>query len=167
MFLPSDPLGVIASPFKVTKNCGVSVQRCMCPFPSFIKRALKLLSPAQTHWLFLQECVNRPFELYEALTHYFVLAVNKDPSHSNDRILASLQNRFIQAYLQFLSFQLEPFNAFNWLFQSEKPYLHNLKQEVQRLIKSIVSDFMKVSMVKTMQPKNLNPAHLQHRLPLR
>ena len=110
---------------------------------------LKLLSPAQTRRLSLKKCVNRLLEQYEALTDYFNLAANEDPSHFNDCILASLQNHFIQAYLQFLSFQLQRFNAFNRLFQSERPLLQNLKQEVERLIKSIASDFMKVSIVKT------------------
>ena len=34
---------------------------------------LKLLSPAQTRWLSLQECVNRILKQYEALKNYFVL----------------------------------------------------------------------------------------------
>ena len=77
---------------------------------------LKLLSTAQTRWLSLQECVNRILEQYVALKNYFILTANKDPSHTNDRILASLQNPFFQAYLEFFSFQLERFNAFNRLF---------------------------------------------------
>ena len=52
----------------------------------------ELLSPAQTRWLSLQECVNRLLEQFEALTRYFTLTANEDPTHSNDRILASLQN---------------------------------------------------------------------------
>ena len=39
-----------------------------------------LLSPAQTRWLSLQDCVNRILEQYEALKSYFVLAANDDPS---------------------------------------------------------------------------------------
>ena len=95
------------------------------------------------------------------------MAANEGPSHSNDRILASLQNRFIQAYLQFFGFQLEYSNAFNRLFQSERPLLQNLKQEVESLVKSITNDFMKVSIVKTTQPKNLDPADVQLHVPLR
>ena len=67
---------------------------------------LQLLSPAQTRWLSLQECVNRLLEQYVALKNHFILVAHEDPSHTNDRILASLQNPFFQAYLEFLSFQL-------------------------------------------------------------
>ena len=63
----------------------------------------KFLSPTQTRWLSLHECINRLLEQYEAL------------------ILASLQNRFIQMYLQFLSYQLERLNEFHRLFQMNAP----------------------------------------------
>ena len=118
---------------------------------------LKLLSPAQTRWLSLQECVNRILEQYAALKNYFILTANEDPSHTNDRILASLQNPFFQAYLEFLSFQLERFNDFNRLFQSERPLLHNLKIEVEGLLKAIASDFMKLAIVKKTKAKDLDP----------
>ncbi len=112
----------------------------------------KLLSPAQTRWVSLQECVNRFLEQFEALRHYFILTTNDDPSHTNDCILASLQNRFTQAYLKFLSFQLERLNAFNRLFQSEGPLLHMLKPETEGFIRSIACDFMKIEVVKSTQP---------------
>lgn len=95
------------------------------------------------------------------------MTANQDPSHSNDRILASLQNRFIQADLEFLSYQLERLNAFNRLFQSERPLLHMLKPEVESLIKSIASDFMKIDHVKLTQPKILDPSNVEQHVPLR
>ena len=64
----------------------------------------KLLPPAQTLWLSLQECVNRILEQFLALKSYFIVIANEDPSHTNDRILVSLQNPFFPAYLEFLSF---------------------------------------------------------------
>ena len=63
----------------------------------------KLLAPAQTRWLSLEACVNRILEQYIALQNYFVLVANEDPTHSNDRILKSLQNKYTLAYLEFLS----------------------------------------------------------------
>ena len=84
----------------------------------FDTEPLKLLSPTQMRWLSLQECMNHILEQFIALKNYFIVTANEDPSHTNDRILASLQNPFFQAYLGFLSFQLERFNAFNRLFQS-------------------------------------------------
>ena len=132
----------------------------------FNAQPLKILSPAQTRWLSLQECVNRLLEQFEALTRYFTLTANEDPSHSNDRILASLQNRFTQAYLEFLSYQLERLNAFNRLFQSERPLLHMLKPEIESLIKSIACDFMKIDIVKSTSPNKLNPTDVNQHVPL-
>ncbi|CAB4026400.1 zinc finger MYM-type 1-like [Paramuricea clavata] len=132
----------------------------------FNAQPLKILSPAQTRWLSLQECANQLLEQFEALTHYFTLTANEDPSHSNDRILASLQNRFTQAYLEFLSYQLERLNAFNRLFQSERPLLHMLKPEIESLIKSIACDFMKINIVKSTSPNKLNPTDVNQHVPL-
>ena len=51
------------------------------------------------------------------------------------------------AYLEFLSYQLERFNSFNILFQSEGPLLHCLRKELDGLI-SIASDFVSMECVK-------------------
>ena len=79
----------------------------------------KLLSPGQTRWLSRGLCVNRILEQYDALKQYFVLVSAEDPSHTNDRIKASLFNDFTRAYLEFLAYQLERFNDFNKLFRCE------------------------------------------------
>ena len=71
----------------------------------------QLLSPGQTRWLSLEACVNCILELYEALKHYFVMAANEDPTHSNDHIVKSLHNKFNLAYLEFLSYQLQRFQS--------------------------------------------------------
>ena len=87
-------------------------------FQSFFnEEPRKILSPGQTRWLSLEECVNRILEQYQALQHYFVLTANEDPTHANDRIVKSLHNKFTLAYLEFLTYQLRRFNAFNRLFK--------------------------------------------------
>ena len=80
--------------------------------------------------------------------------------------MASLQNHFTQAYLEFLSYQLERLNDFNRLFQSEQPLLHNLKHEIEGLVKSIASDFIDLGIVKTTQVKDLDPSDLTKHVPL-
>ena len=110
--------------------------------------------------------MNCILEQFLALQQYFVLTGNSDPTHSNDRVIKSLHNKFTFAYLDFLSYQLQRFNAFNRLFQSERPLLQNLKEEVQGLIKSIASDFMAVSYVKETNPKDIDPTKVNHHLPL-
>ena len=112
MFLSSNPPSVLTSCFKATKNGRRPMQRVFAHFHRSSKRQdtfkefqsffeiepHKLLSPAQTQWLSLQECVSRLLKQYEALKHYFIFVANDDPSHTNGRILASLQNSLIQAY---------------------------------------------------------------------
>ena len=118
----------------------------------------KLLSPGQTRWLSLEACVNRILEQYLALEHYFVLVANEDLTHSNDRILKSPQNKFTLAYLKSLSHQLQRFNAINHLFQSERPLLHKLREEVEGLIKSIASILCPLHMsIKSSQKKSIQP----------
>ena len=128
---------------------------------------MKLLAPGQTQSLSLQACVNRILEQYVALQNYFTLAVNKDPTHSNDRIHRSLQNKFTLTYLEFLSYQLDHFNSFNILFQSEKPLLHCLKKELESLIKSIASDFMVMDYVKKTVPSQIDPKCSCFHVPLK
>ncbi len=118
----------------------------------------KILSPGQTHWLSLEECVNRILEQFLALQQYFVLTANSDPTHSNDRIVKSLHKKFTLAYLEFLRYQLQQFNTF-------RPLLQNPKDEVEGLIKSIASDFMAVSYVKETNPKDIDPSKVNHHLP--
>ena len=125
----------------------------------------KLLGPAQTRWLSLQACINRILEQYEALKQYFILIVNEDPTYTIERIHKSLQNKFTLAYLEFLSYQLEWFNDFNLLFQCEKPVLHCLKPQVEMLLRSIASDFMKRDYVKATNPK-ISPRCEEFHVPL-
>ena len=127
----------------------------------------KILSPGQTRWLSLEACVNRILEQFQALEHYFILIANEDPTHGNDRILKSLNNKFTLAYLEFLSYQLQRFNAFNRLFQSERPCLHNLKGEIEGLLKSIASDFLNIQYVKTTAAKSIDPTNDEHHVPLK
>ena len=125
----------------------------------------KILSPGQTRWLSLEACVNRILEQYQALQHHFTLVANEDPTHSNDCVLRSLNNKFTLAHL--LSYQLQRLNAFNLLYQSESPCLHYLKTEVESLLKSIASDFMDIQYVKSTDAKAIDPSDVQHHVPSR
>ena len=97
---------------------------------------------------------------------YFILIANEDPTYTIERIHKSLQNKFTLAYLEFLSYQLERFNDFNLLFQCEKPVLHSLKPQVEMLLRSIASDFMKRDYVKATNPKKISPRCEEFHVPL-
>ena len=90
-----------------------------------------------------------------ALKHYFLLVATEDPTHATDHIVKLLPSKYTLAYLEFLSFQLQHFDTFNPLFQSEKPLLQRFKEEVEGPIKSISTDFMDVPYVKATNPKNV------------
>ena len=85
----------------------------------------------------MKSCVKRILENYNALKLYFTSVAFEDPTHTNDAILASLNNTFVEAYLEFMDYNLGRFVSFNLLFQSEMPQLHLLKSEVDKLIKSL------------------------------
>ena len=95
------------------------------------------------------------------------MVANEDPTHGNDRILKSLNNKFTLAYLEFLSYQLQRLNEFNRLFQSERPCLHNLKGEIEGLLKSIASDFLDIQYVKATATKSINPTDDKLHVPLK
>ena len=93
-----------------------------------------------------------------------MLAADEDPTHSNDRISQSLCNRFILAYLEFVSYKLNRLNSFNHLFQSEKSLLHILRLEVSDLSKSIALDFMDLKYVKSKEAQDTDPE--SHHVPM-
>lgn len=111
-------------------------------------------------------CVKRILEQYTALKIYFTGVALEDPTRANDSILASLSNKFIEAYLEFMDFNLGRFVSFNLLFQSEMPQLHQLKAEVEQLIKAMCLDFMEVAYVKSTEAFKIDPSRNDKQLPL-
>ena len=90
--------------------------------------------------LSFQACVHRILNQFDALKHYFLVLAIEDPTYSNERISSSLNNMFTEAYSEFLSYQLNRINSFNRIYQSEKPVLHLLKDQVEELIRRIAED---------------------------
>ena len=114
----------------------------------------------------MKSCVKRILDQYVALQLYFTDEVVNDPTHTNDAILSSLNNKFNRAYLEFMDFNLGRFVSFNLLFQSEMPQLYQLKLEVEKLIKSLCLDFMDVSYVRSTDAFKINPSDIAKQLPL-
>ncbi|XP_028402033.1 uncharacterized protein LOC114524975 [Dendronephthya gigantea] len=122
----------------------------------------QLLKPGQTRWLSMKMCVDRIIEQYDALKLYFTGAAVEDPTHTNDSILKSLNNKFTLAYLEFMAFNLGRFTSFNTLFQSGIPVLYLLKSELKTLLTSILSDFMEVSYVRKNDPWHIDVNDQKH-----
>jgi hypothetical protein len=63
-----------------------------------------------------------------------------------------LEQQVSEVQLEFLSAQLHRLNDFNMMFQTSDPVLHHLHGEVIRLLKAILSNFMKLDVVRSCDP---------------
>lgn len=108
----------------------------------------RILSPANTRWLSVKSCVDRILEQYVPLKEYFRELLFSDPSKTTEEILNTLENRFTQIYIEFMSYVLGLLTDFNILFQSETPLLHKLKPECETLLKTLCSNFVPVKELK-------------------
>ena len=138
-------------------------------FQAFVEvQPHKLLRLSQTRWLSLESCVTRVLEQWEALRLYFVgfIAEKKDPSYTTESILNGLNNKFVLAQLEFLSAQLRRLNEFNTKFQTTEPMLHHLREEVGKLLRDILSDFIILDVVRKQDPFIIDVNCAEIRVPL-
>ncbi|KAG8179977.1 hypothetical protein JTE90_016351 [Oedothorax gibbosus] len=108
----------------------------------------KILSPAATRWLSLKACVDRVLEQYEPLKAYLREACFEDPSYTIQTMFDTMDNQFTKVYLEFMSYVLGILVDFNLLFQSDKPLLHQLKPQVEKMLKDICSNFIDMKYLK-------------------
>lgn len=108
----------------------------------------KILSPANTRWLSLKQCIDRTLKQLTALIPYFTAEVFEDPSKSTEEILNNLKNDLMIIYLEFMAYTLGLLTNFNLLFQSEIPLLHRLKPEVLKLLQAIYANYLKFEITK-------------------
>lgn len=125
-----------------------------------------ILNISQTRWLSLENVVNRVLEQWPALQLYFTekVADKVDPSNTVKTILDAFNNNYCKAQLEFMSYQLHRVNAFNTLFQSSAPLLHRLQDEVTKLLKEMLCDFIKMDIVKSQDPFTLDIHAPQNKL---
>ncbi|XP_046802985.1 uncharacterized protein LOC124418983 [Lucilia cuprina] len=107
----------------------------------------KILHPCQTRWLSLEVVVIRLIELYEPLKIYFAFAVNIDKIDTAQYILDNL-NFENKIYLCFLKYILGIINNINKMFQSETTEIQNLYDQMQKLLKTVLSNFIKLDLLK-------------------
>ncbi|XP_072402181.1 uncharacterized protein [Diabrotica undecimpunctata] len=108
----------------------------------------KILSPAITRWLSIKECVDRVLEQYEPLRAYLTEYVFEDPSITTETMLETMSNLFTPVYLEFMSYSLGLMTDFNLLFQSEKPLLCKVQPQTETLLRTLCSNFIKMSVIK-------------------
>lgn len=102
----------------------------------------RLLKPATTRWLSLQQCIVRILQHWNSLTLYFIDAVTEDELESAKDILIKLQCPIIKAYMYFLKYILNTFNTFNALFQSAKMLIPVLQQESIQIIRGMCQNYI-------------------------
>ncbi|XP_065370891.1 uncharacterized protein LOC135963040 [Calliphora vicina] len=109
----------------------------------------KILSPAITRWLSIHCCVKRVLEQFEPLRSFLRLEVFEDPSKVTETMLHSLDDPKTKIYFEFLSYALGILVSFNVLFQSEKPILYKMKNEVINILQTYYSNYIKMDVLKS------------------
>ena len=126
----------------------------------------KILKPAQTRWLSLEQCVLRVLEQWSALEAYFENSVEKDRLVSSQNILSALRNPIFKLYFFFLKYVLPKFTHFNKLFQSEKPNVHFLAKSLTTTYKAFLSCYMSTTYLQSRPINDVDPTSSSHMLPL-
>lgn len=118
----------------------------------------KLLRPCQTRWLFLQQCVHRIVEQWNALLSYFAHVSQTERLLQAERIHSCLSNGHFKLFFYFLDFILPKFTNFNKLYQSQTPNLHVLHKNVQMLYKELLSYYIQPTYLRTSNLADIDPA---------
>ncbi|CAH0715749.1 unnamed protein product, partial [Brenthis ino] len=125
-------------------------QEKFAEFQAFFQCDLhKILNVATTRWLSVKNCVDRVLQQYTPLREYLRLAVFEDPSKTTEEMVATMDNEFTVIYLEFMSYTLGLLTQFNLLFQSETPLLYKMKSSVENLLKTVCSNYITFSYVKS------------------
>jgi hypothetical protein len=126
----------------------------------------KILKPAQTRWLSLEQCVQLLLEQWPALESYFKNTVEKHRVVSLTQIYGALKNPIIKLYFQFLSFVLPKFTNLNKLFQSQTPNVHFLITYLASTYKAFLSCYLSPTYIRSVSLDHLDPASPSNFLPL-
>ena len=89
----------------------------------------RFLALAPIRWLSFQNCEAHILEQRDTLTLHWDFLVLEDPSHANDHLRITLKN------------VLGELNELNTKFQARKPLFHLLKSKVQKLLRTLGSEF--------------------------
>ncbi|KAJ8970481.1 hypothetical protein NQ314_001210 [Rhamnusium bicolor] len=128
----------------------LSSSKACLKLPRTVEDLLRSLGAhfTQTRWLSLKACVDRVLEQYIPLKAYLTEAVFSDPSKTIEEMLATMNKQFTTVYLEFMSYVLTLLTDFNTMFQAETPPLYKLKPEVENLLKTLSSNYLKMAYIK-------------------
>ena len=119
-------------------------QNSYAEFQSFVELDIhKILKPCQTRWLSVAKCVERILEHWPALELFFVAEADENKSPQADRMLLALKSPYVKATLEFCNFVLRDLIGLNLMFHSNGFQLHQLVQEVERVVRIFCKNFRK------------------------
>lgn len=127
------------------------------PFKSSSKLPHSILSPGQTRWLSLEQCVLRVLEQLPALILYFKEEYEDDQSKETSTIIKFLEPSLTSPFFLFLKYALRCLNEFNTLFQSEAPLLFSVRAEFEKHKKDFANNFMYKSYTRTRPARKIDP----------
>lgn len=129
----------------------------------------RILRHYDIRWLSLYECVHRIIEQYSALKNFFQgqYLGNTNANVACKFLFDNLNCEETKLYITFLDFILPLTNKFNLIFQSDHTVIHRLHSDIQSMLASILSCYMKLIYVKTTPINLLDPNATMHFLPLR
>ena len=110
---------------------------------------LKILKHASTRWLSLEKCINRFLQQWPALLSYFESHEDRERPGRVKRCADYLASVEMKAYFRFLSFILEPLNAFNTIFQTDATQIAILMPEMNRLLRLFMAKFVLMRAIKS------------------
>ena len=133
---------------------------------NILHKPRKLLKPAQTRWLSLEQCIQRIIEQWPALELYFEKPAKNDRLISSQNIFTALKNPIFKLYFYFLSFILRKFTNFNKLFQSKTPNIHFLTNYLASTYKAFLSCYLLSTYIRSTSLHCVDLASPSNLLPL-
>lgn len=153
---PEEFIRSIASYFSVSAKRSAELIEMQEFFLTEQKKMVKLCT---TRWLCMQHAVKRVLENWEVLYRYFQLASVEDNSKNIDFIFGEFNNSCTKAILLFLNYILNFFNIFNALFQGKKILINILSTECKKLLRQVISHFIKPEYAKDLRLNFSNPRY--------
>ena len=125
----------IASPKKYAEFCDVEFKL--------------ILKHCDTRWLSLRHSINRAIEMWEPLLSYFTSHPEVEKAGRVRTNYCNLSDPFNKLWMLFLRNVLTIFDTYNTYFQTSKmATIHKLHSHSERLLKSVLTYFVKPSVIR-------------------
>jgi len=108
-----------------------------------------ILKHCETRWLSLTRSIKRTLQMWEPLLSYFTSHPDVEKTGKVKSIYDHLRGSFFKPWMLFLANTLVIFDKFNIYFQTSKAAtIHKLHTESERLLKTVLSFFVKSSVIR-------------------